>query len=60
VAWRLKQHGVTPQPSMWRVATLRQSISAMLIRAGERLANVRRSGVSVDMAAAADTLTTAG
>jgi hypothetical protein len=60
VDWLLKQHGVMPQPSTWRVATLRQTIGAMLIRAGERFANVPRSGVSVDMPAAADTLTTAG
>jgi hypothetical protein len=60
VAWRLKQHGITPQPSTRRVATLRQTIGAMLIRAGERFANVPRSGVSVDMPAAADALTTAG
>ena len=60
IAWRLKHNGVTPQPSTWRVATLRQTIGAMLIRAGERFANVPRSGVSVDMPAAVDTLTTAG
>ena len=60
VEWLLKHSGVTPQPSTWRVATLRQTIGAMLIRAGERFANVPRSGVSVDMPAAADTLTTAG
>ena len=47
VEWLLKQHGVTPQASASRVALLRRTIGAALVRAGERLAGVPRSGASL-------------
>ncbi|MCD6057444.1 MAG: hypothetical protein K0R44_437 [Thermomicrobiales bacterium] len=50
VDWLLKQHGVMPQPSTWRVATLRQTIGEMLVRAGARLAGVPRGGNSPEPA----------
>ena len=49
VEWLLKQNRVTPQASASRVA-LRQTIGAALVRAGECLAGVPRSSVSLDTA----------
>ena len=49
VQWLLKQNRVTPQASVSRVA-LRQTIGAALVRAGECLAGVPRSNVSLDTA----------
>jgi hypothetical protein len=56
VAWRLKHTGVTPHASTSRVARVRQTIGAALVRAGERLAGVPRSGVSPETAPAVSTL----
>jgi hypothetical protein len=53
VEWLLKHNGVTPQASASRVALLQQTIGAVLIRAGDRLAGIARSGVSPDLASAA-------
>jgi len=52
VEWLLKQNRVTPQASASRVALLRQTIGAALVRAGECLAGVPRSNVSLDTAQA--------
>jgi hypothetical protein len=54
--WRLKHTGVTPQASGSRVALLRQTIGAVLVHAGERLAGVPRSDVTPQAAPAPGTL----
>ena len=59
VEWLLNENGVTPQISASRVALLRQAIGAALVHAGERLAGVLRSGVSLETAPEASTLGTA-
>ena len=55
----LKQNGVAPRASATRVSILRQTIGAVLIHAGERLAGGRRSGVPRATAPVAGTLGTA-
>ena len=56
VDWRLKHNGVTPPASVSRVAMLRQTVGALLVRSGERLAGVPRSGVSLETAPATGTI----
>jgi hypothetical protein len=52
--WLLKRSSrVTPQASGSIVSVLRQTIGAALMRAGERLAGIPRSGISPDLASAA-------
>ena len=53
VEWLLKHNGVMPRASASRVALLRQTIGAALIRAGARLTGAAGSGVSPDLASAA-------
>jgi hypothetical protein len=60
VARLLKQHGVQPMATGSFVARLRQTIGAVLVRSGERLAGVPRSAVVPEPAPAAGTLGTAG
>ncbi len=42
VEWLLKQHGVMPASAASLATTLRQTIGAALVRAGERFAGVPR------------------
>ena len=56
----LKQHGVTPTARSSRVAFLRQTIGAALVRTGERLAGAPRSSVSRETGPVVGTLGTAG
>ena len=58
--WRLKQNTATPLAGPPRVALLRQTIGAALVRAGERLAGVPRSGVAPDTVPTAGALGKAG
>ena len=58
--WLLKQTGVTSHTSISRVALLRQSIGAVLVRTGERLAGIPGSGLVPESVPAVDTLGTAG
>ena len=60
VDWLLTRNGVTPRASDSRVALLRQTIGAALVRAGERLAGVPRGGVSPETAPASATVGLAG
>jgi hypothetical protein len=60
VTWLLKQNAVTPKASTSRVARLRQTVGAALVRTGERLAGVPRGGAVPESASAADTLGIAG
>src|SRR5215213_11542719 len=60
VEWQLTQNGVTPYARASHVSLLRQTIGAVLIRAGDRLAGVPRSAVSLEPAPASETLGTAG
>jgi hypothetical protein len=55
----LKQHGVAPRTTATLVSTLRQTIGAALVHAGERLAGAPRSGVSRETAPVVGTLGTA-
>jgi hypothetical protein len=59
VEWLLKQHGVTPQRSASRVALLRQTIGAALIRAGARLTGAAGSGDAPEAAPVTGTPRTA-
>ena len=59
VEWLLKHNGVMPQRGSSRVALLRQTIGAALIRAGAHLTGAARSGVSPETAPVTDTLRTA-
>ena len=56
VEWLLKHNGVTPQASAARVALLRQTIGAALVRAGERLAGVPRGRGALETTPAPGTL----
>ena len=56
VDWRLKHTRVEPQTSASRLSLLRQTIGAALVRTGERLAGVPRSGVAPDPVPAVDTI----
>jgi hypothetical protein len=60
VEWRLKPTGVRPQARISRLSLLRQAIGAALVRTGERLAGVPRSGVAPETDPAAGTLGMAG
>ena len=60
VACLLKQHGLQPASAAAWVAMVRQTIGAVLVRAGERLASVPRSGVRSETAPAAGTFGMAG
>ena len=60
VGWLLKQTRVKPEARAWRVAMLRQTIGAALVRAGERLAGGPRSGVSPATPPTTSTLGMAG
>ena len=60
VAWLLKQHGVTPHAASSRVSMLRQTIGAVLVRAGERLAGASQSAVAPETTPVAGRLGTAG
>jgi hypothetical protein len=60
MTWLLKHTRVRPQANGSRVALLRQTIGAALVRAGERLAGVPRSGVSPETAPTEGTLGMAG
>ena len=60
VDWRLKHTRVEPHASASRLSLLRQTIGAALVRTGERLAGVPRSGVSSETAPATGTLGMAG
>jgi hypothetical protein len=59
VDWLLKQNGLAPRATATLVSILRQTIGAALVRAGERLAGGRRSGVSRGTVSVAGTLGTA-
>jgi hypothetical protein len=59
VARLLKQNRVVPRATTTLVSILRQTIGAALVRAGERLAGGRRSGVSRETVSVAGTLGTA-
>ena len=52
-AWFLKQHGVLPASAASLVATMRRSIGAALVRAGERIAGAPRSADLPETAPAA-------
>jgi hypothetical protein len=56
VEWLLKHTRVEPQVSASRILLLRQTIGAALVRTGERLAGVPRSGVAPETGPAAGTL----
>lgn len=56
VTRRLKHNGVTPRASGSIISVLRQTVGAVLVRAGERLAGVPRGGVAPDLVPAVDTL----
>ena len=58
--WLLKKNGVTSHTSFSRVALLRQTIGAALVRAGEGLAGIPGRGVAPESVRAVDTLRTAG
>jgi hypothetical protein len=58
MAWLIQQNAVMPDAAGSRVAMLRQTIGAAMIRAGERLAGAPRSGVSRETATVAGTLGT--
>ena len=60
VAWLLKEHGLAPASIASRLATLRQSIGAALIRAGQRIEGLSPGGVRSENAPAAGTFGTAG
>ena len=44
--WLLKQHGVRPGSAASRIALLRQTVGAVLVRAGESLTGVPQRGGS--------------
>jgi hypothetical protein len=44
--WLLKQHGVRPGSAASRIALLRQTVGAVLVRAGESLTSVPQRGGS--------------
>jgi hypothetical protein len=48
IDWLMKQHGITPQAHTPFVSLLRQRIGTALVRAGERLASVPGSGISLE------------
>ena len=60
LAWLLKQHGVAPPSIASRLATLRQTLGAALIRAGQRIEGLSPGGVRAEPAPAAGTFGTAG
>ena len=60
VAWLLKEHGLAPASIASRLATLRQTIGAALIRAGQRIEGLSPGGVNSEAAPAAGTFGTAG
>jgi hypothetical protein len=60
VSWLLKHHGVRPQERASCVALLRRTIGTGLVRAGERLAGVPRSGIAPAMTPPGGTLEMAG
>ena len=60
MAWLLKQHGVPPALIASRLATLRQTIGAALIRAGQRIEGLSPGGVRLEPAPAAGSFGTAG
>jgi hypothetical protein len=59
VAWLLKEHGVPPASIASSLATLRQTIGAALIRAGQRIEGLSPGGVRTEAAPAAGTFGTA-
>ena len=59
VDWLLRQTRVEPDASASRVSLLRQTMGAVLVRAGERLASVPDSGDAPEPAPVAGTLGTA-
>ena len=56
VEWQLEQTRAKTEARVRSVAILRQTIGAMLVRAGERLAGVPGSGVSPETSPATGTL----
>jgi hypothetical protein len=58
--WLLKKNGVTSHTNISRVALLRQTIGAVLVRTGERLADIPGRGVLPESVPAVNTLGTAG
>jgi hypothetical protein len=58
--WLLEQNTAAPPASVAHVARLRQTIGAALVRAGERLAGLPRSGISPEPATPSGTLGLAG
>jgi hypothetical protein len=60
VAWLLKQHGAPPASTASRLTTLRETIGAALIRAGQRLEGLSQGGVRSETDPAAGTVGTAG
>ncbi len=60
VAWLLKNTRITTHASASRLSLLRQTIGAALVRSGERLAGVPRSGVAPETVPAAGELGMAG
>jgi hypothetical protein len=55
----LKQHGLPPASVVSRLAMLRQTVGAALVRAGERLMGPSRSSVTPEPAATAEMAGTA-
>jgi hypothetical protein len=58
--WLLKHNGVTPEASASRVALLRQTIGAALVRAGQRVGGISQRDVSPTMVPMVDRLPAAG
>jgi hypothetical protein len=58
VNWLLKQYGVTPPAVTSRIVVLRQTLGALLVRVGERLAGGPGSSVSRETVPVAGTLGT--
>lgn len=54
----LKQHGVTPYPSIPLISMLRQALGTALVRVGERLSGAPARGASPAMTPEAGTLQT--
>ncbi len=50
MAWLLKQHGIAPESLSSRVATVREAIGALLVRAGQRVRGISQRDVSPTMA----------
>ena len=60
VNWLLKQYGIKPPTVRSRIAVLRQTIGAAMIRAGERLTGVPKTSVAPETNSVAGMLRTAG